>query len=570
MTPLAAKRIATAGRNVRTADAKRIFGEVRPKIDAEVRAFLSAARDWFDSCGGRWTADGLRACGGMDKATAAANLLGVRLGEIGTAAVEESRYRGARQALRSVRASRRMAGLRESENCTFDPKSPKLSESDTHEVTSHRCISQSDATRQFHADLRTALAQGITIVAPPALLPGEPPDPEPSTDRRNAARVIVRELDGRVWLHDPQNEPYVMIPGGGREDGETMQQAAIRECMEETGLLVELTDYVADMVDAYGWRRFYVGRRIGGEPTTVDGDDGSPVRVRLVTRDEALDLLTSELDKCALMLATKRMQEAESYFATCERVPAGSNEGTPGACVGNGSDSDTNASLYVGVKTKADWPNATKESMARISGAAIKPNEDGSLHIVLERGAVYVDRSPLTFVVKATLAEAELPAIHYDGIREIQFKDLQEMGQGRGDVGGFYSVESQSITLAANTPSNRATGGNTNVSVYGGATILHEIGHHVHLAKLTDSAAAEWSTYSRKGQSARISEYAKTNTGEHFAEAYRAYARGGNRRTMLKNLEPAAYKYMAKLWRDPKMFNGRGYHGTEDWKQRYE
>ena len=79
--------------------------------------------------------------------------------------------------------------------------------------------------------------------------------------------------------------------------------------------------------------------------------------------------------------------------------------------------------------------------------------------------------------------------------------------------------------------------------------LAHEIGHHVHIAKLTNEAAEQWAALSRDGDAALISAYARMNRGEHFAEAYRAYARGGEHRRKLKNLEPASYKFMQRLFR---------------------
>lgn len=70
---------------------------------------------------------------------------------------------------------------------------------------------------------------------------------EPTLVVRPAARVILFDADGRLLLfryHDeafvssdfPDLVDYWITPGGGREPGESLEQAARRELAEETGL----------------------------------------------------------------------------------------------------------------------------------------------------------------------------------------------------------------------------------------------------------------------------------------------------------------------------------------------
>jgi len=64
----------------------------------------------------------------------------------------------------------------------------------------------------------------------------------PWTLRRKAARVVLLDPSGRVFLMhaldpgDPSKPPWWELPGGGIDHGETSEQAARRELVEETGI----------------------------------------------------------------------------------------------------------------------------------------------------------------------------------------------------------------------------------------------------------------------------------------------------------------------------------------------
>jgi len=64
--------------------------------------------------------------------------------------------------------------------------------------------------------------------------------------RSTAKALIVR--DGKILLNscfDSYNGIYYSLPGGGQNQYETMEQALIRECLEETGHKVRIERFAA-------------------------------------------------------------------------------------------------------------------------------------------------------------------------------------------------------------------------------------------------------------------------------------------------------------------------------------
>ncbi|MCY1692123.1 NUDIX domain-containing protein [Exiguobacterium sp. SL14] len=55
--------------------------------------------------------------------------------------------------------------------------------------------------------------------------------------------IILRNEQDEIALirRDKPNETYYVFPGGGKDDGESLEETAIREAHEELGVDVELT-----------------------------------------------------------------------------------------------------------------------------------------------------------------------------------------------------------------------------------------------------------------------------------------------------------------------------------------
>ncbi|MBV9022915.1 MAG: NUDIX domain-containing protein [Streptomycetaceae bacterium] len=75
------------------------------------------------------------------------------------------------------------------------------------------------------------------------------PDAPKPTSRKASASVFVRDEAGRLLLLRRVDNDLWTIPTGGVKKQETVGQAAVRECREETGLDVEITGLVGIFSD---------------------------------------------------------------------------------------------------------------------------------------------------------------------------------------------------------------------------------------------------------------------------------------------------------------------------------
>lgn len=89
-----------------------------------------------------------------------------------------------------------------------------------------------------------------------------------------AAGAVIVEADGRVWVVSPTNRfgGYVnTFPKGKIEPGMTasLRANALKEIFEEAGLQIELTGFLVDAERSTSTTRYYLARRIGGNPADM-------------------------------------------------------------------------------------------------------------------------------------------------------------------------------------------------------------------------------------------------------------------------------------------------------------
>jgi 8-oxo-dGTP diphosphatase len=129
-------------------------------------------------------------------------------------------------------------------------------------------------------------------------VPGVPPRPLVP-----CVGAVVRDDAGRLLLVRRAHEPGLgkwSLPGGRIEDGETPSQAAAREVLEETGLLVAVGELLqtVELWGAYLVHDF-AATVVGGRLEA--GDDASDVRWCTADDVDLLDLSTGLLDELRRM-----------------------------------------------------------------------------------------------------------------------------------------------------------------------------------------------------------------------------------------------------------------------------
>lgn len=120
---------------------------------------------------------------------------------------------------------------------------------------------------------------------------------------RSVGVVVVR--DGKVLLGRHTYGPgrgLLIIPGGYLDEGETPEDAARREVLEETGITVAIERLCALRFNAHDWYAIFSARYVLGEAMPGDEENSEVVWVgceETLVRDDVPELTKVAL-RCAL------------------------------------------------------------------------------------------------------------------------------------------------------------------------------------------------------------------------------------------------------------------------------
>ena len=91
---------------------------------------------------------------------------------------------------------------------------------------------------------------------------------------RNRAGIILIKDDRLALIERHRGDlHYFIFPGGGIDEGESEEKAAIREAEEELGIVVEIIQKAAELTRPSGRQFYFLVRHVSGEFGTGTGEE---------------------------------------------------------------------------------------------------------------------------------------------------------------------------------------------------------------------------------------------------------------------------------------------------------
>ena len=114
------------------------------------------------------------------------------------------------------------------------------------------------------------------------IYPNTPYEERGSFADRPTGKCILFDTEGNIAVVVRTAHPYVLLPGGGINEGESIEAGTLRECMEETGCTIELVEEIGSIEEfrLRDMKRVVTHCFVG----QVVGEKGTPE----LTKDEAL------------------------------------------------------------------------------------------------------------------------------------------------------------------------------------------------------------------------------------------------------------------------------------------
>ncbi len=184
--------------------------------------------------------------------------------------------------------------------------------------------------RTIRGDLRKAVR---AVRAGATRIRSRPPhDGVPTKPLRSSGAAIV-DMKGRILLLRREDEGMWGLPKGRVEPGETLEQTAVREVEEETGLRVQLVRPVREVSYSFYWPpagvnyhktvAYFLAEPIGSAVRPEPGFE----EARWATREEALRLLRWTNDRDVVSEAFEARRRAPARRGTRGRVRASKRSG---------------------------------------------------------------------------------------------------------------------------------------------------------------------------------------------------------------------------------------------------